>query len=575
MQIALTALLVASAAAFTVANLPLAAPASAASCDDIKIIFARGSGQKLGESEYQTFKSELTTQLTGSPELTYSFYELGTASQDGHQYPAIELDFLTTISATISAGSAFKYGESVSEGMAELTAYTSNLSTTCPETKFVLAGYSQGAQVVSISAPKISPEKIIYAATFGDPKLYLPEGKGINPPACSGQNLSPYRAYAPNCKTYQGSLGAKNPYQESGWDGKLGLYCNDKDLICGAGLNLSDAGDSNFLENIKTNAMLAHTSYVSASIIKKAAEDTADKIALAFAGQTNSTTYQQNRSLDPDHQSITSPSKATSIIIFDEPSPMFSQSFIAYANDRINDFINRGDDLILSSYSSHGIDSNLYLGMLSLGNKNFDLCGQLGACAKYIYFAEKANINNPEDYLVAELEYLLNKYQWPDSQSAKNIYIFTEDTSHASPAARQLILEAKNTNTNIEFVSSSLKTVSKTNPSFVKNVSATSGSPKLSNISYNINPDGIELKYQSNAAALFISVNDAPLGLTTEKSLNIIDINIGDKLTLTPIDDYGNFGEASEIIIKQSDIKNIAVPTIGEVVPHTPNCGKR
>lgn len=566
MRIALTAFIVASAAAFTVAILPLAAPVSATSCDDIKVIFARGSGQELDESEYRSFKSALEAELKNT-NLSYGFYELGTTAQAGHQYPAVALNFLNTISAVVSAGTAFEYGNSVSEGSAELVAYIENVSAACPTTKFILAGYSQGAQVISMSTSKIDSDKIIYAATFGDPKLYLPEGQGINPPACSGQNLSPYRAYAPNCKTYQGSLGAKNPYQESGWDGKIGLYCNDKDLICGAGLNLDSSGDgdADFLERIRKNAMFAHTSYASASTIKRAVVDASNKITLAFAGQSQTKNTPSNASK----------STATSIIIFSEPSPMFSSSFIKYANSQINTFIDRGDDIILSTYSIHGIDSNLYLGMMTLDNPNFNFCNQLGACAKYIYFAEHANIENSEDYLVAELEYLLEKYSWPNSENSKNIYIFTENVDSASSTAKQLILEAKNYNINVDFVSPELKTTAKSNHGSAKNTAFAASTPaNISNISYSLVANMVELKYQLNAAAVLISMNDAPLGLTSQNSIKITDANFGDKFTLIPIDRNGNFGESTEIIIQPFSYGNIRVPLVGDVIPSVPNCGK-
>ena len=75
MRKALTALLVVSAVAFTAAYLPSATLISAKSCEDLKFIFARGSGQGLGAEEYSAFKSEIEAELkrTGS-NLKYSFY---------------------------------------------------------------------------------------------------------------------------------------------------------------------------------------------------------------------------------------------------------------------------------------------------------------------------------------------------------------------------------------------------------------------------------------------------------------------------------------------------------------------
>ena len=278
-------ILVASAVAFTVAYLPSATNSFAISCDDVKFIFARGSGQKINDREYSTFKTDISLKLKAkTSNLRYSFYELGSKDQNGAKYPAISVDKFTTIlSAKISAGTSFAYGDSINEGITELENYVASISNTCKNTKFILAGYSQGAQVMTMAIPYLDPNKVIYVATFGDPKLYLPEGKGLNPDACLGKNLSPYREFAPNCHTYAGLLDAKKPYQPSDWFGKIGLWCKDKDIICGAGLELSTSGDNNnFLENLTNNIIHGHVTYVEDGVISSAANTIAKKLQKTF-----------------------------------------------------------------------------------------------------------------------------------------------------------------------------------------------------------------------------------------------------------------------------------------------------
>lgn len=283
MRKALTALLVVSAVAFTAAYLPSATLISAKSCEDLKFIFARGSGQGLGAEEYSAFKSEIEAELkrTGS-NLKYSFYELGSSSHGGSSYPAIELNPLNILSGTISAGKAFSYGNSVNSGISELQSYINEISSNCSNTKFVIGGYSQGAQVISTSATMLPSDKIIYAATFGDPKLYLPEGRGNFPDACRGYNLSPYREYAPNCYTYIGAFGGQIPYQSVNWQGKIGLWCKDKDIVCGAGLDLSKGGEGNLFERLINSALSSHISYVSDGIFTSAAKTIVSKIQTAY-----------------------------------------------------------------------------------------------------------------------------------------------------------------------------------------------------------------------------------------------------------------------------------------------------
>ena len=71
-----------------------------------------------------------------------------------------------------------------------------------------------------------------YAATFGDPKIYLPEGEGIIPAACKNENLSDYRMYVPDCQAYKGMLGAVEPYRPEALAGKVGTWCNRYDILC-------------------------------------------------------------------------------------------------------------------------------------------------------------------------------------------------------------------------------------------------------------------------------------------------------------------------------------------------------
>lgn len=98
----------------------------------------------------------------------------------------------------------------------------------------MLAGYSQGAMVVAEAVKSFRFDQVIYVALFGDPKLYLPEGKGLLPDACLGRNYSLYRVYVPNCRTHTGSLGERDPYVYGELSGKYGLWCNSDDYICGS-----------------------------------------------------------------------------------------------------------------------------------------------------------------------------------------------------------------------------------------------------------------------------------------------------------------------------------------------------
>ena len=198
---------------------------NAESCPDLRVVFVRGSGGiRWDDDNYQTFRDAVAEKLalTG---LTYESIDL--------DYPAIGigLDSLdVTIGALVGSGDAYQFGESVDTGVKNLVELVNNSS--CSTTKYIIGGYSQGAMVVSKSLGSLNADKVVYAATFGDPKIYLPEGEGLIPAACKGENLSDYRMYVPDCKAYQGLLGSYIPYEPIAFEGKFGTWCNKGDLFC-------------------------------------------------------------------------------------------------------------------------------------------------------------------------------------------------------------------------------------------------------------------------------------------------------------------------------------------------------
>ena len=282
--------IVASAVAFTVACLPLAAPTSASSCDDVKFVFARGTDQALNASEATTFETSIRSALNhaGLSMLKTSFYELGSGSYNGASYPAAGVDLLQMLGEHVSANNTSAFYDSVSQGEQELKSYLSAVNKICPETKFVLGGYSQGAMVITNSIPELNPDNIIFVATFGDPLLYLPEGEGIMPAACRGEKFSSYRIFAPECHTAAGILGAKKPYEPIGWSEKIGLWCNQYDFICGAGLKTSaKLSSENIINQLTENAFSAgHNNYVSDGHFYTASKIIAKKIGQDFHSST-------------------------------------------------------------------------------------------------------------------------------------------------------------------------------------------------------------------------------------------------------------------------------------------------
>ena len=177
-------------------SLPAVTYATSPGCTDTLTVFARGSGSAVNESsDFLAFRDALSSELTYRlPTLSNRFYDLGSTPQNGAQFLDISIEDPAVITGIVFDGEASDYNQSVQTGIAELTNLIHSTLATCPQTKFILAGYSQGAQVISttlLNSP-LAPDQLIFAATFGDPKLYLPEGHKSSifstPDACRGLN---------------------------------------------------------------------------------------------------------------------------------------------------------------------------------------------------------------------------------------------------------------------------------------------------------------------------------------------------------------------------------------------------
>lgn len=253
---------------------PLSSVSAARNCPEVRFVFARGSGGELGKDQnYLAWRAGIEGKLDGMG-LSYEFIDL--------DYPAVGIDNLSVITgAFFGAGEAYEFGASVNDGVEKLITMINHDK--CTKTKYVLGGYSQGAMVVSKALRDLDAEKIIYAATFGDPKIYLPEGKswfavgfgsnsgknfartGTVPAACRNENLSDYRMYVPDCYAYEGLLGSYQPYEPMSFQGKVGTWCNKYDVFCSSYLSVA-----------------SHVGYVADNLYEDAGRVVADKVADAL-----------------------------------------------------------------------------------------------------------------------------------------------------------------------------------------------------------------------------------------------------------------------------------------------------
>jgi cutinase len=141
------------------ACLATAAPAASAECPDVELVFARGTSEPAGLGRVgRALSDQLAASLGGRSLGVYAV-----------NYPA-SYDFLAA-----------------ADGAADVTNRIATMSQTCPNTRFVLGGYSQGAAVMDMllgipplgekvgdvgSAPPMPQSmasKVAAVAVFGNP----------------------------------------------------------------------------------------------------------------------------------------------------------------------------------------------------------------------------------------------------------------------------------------------------------------------------------------------------------------------------------------------------------------------
>ncbi|WP_380161279.1 cutinase family protein [Kineococcus sp. NBC_00420] len=167
------------------ALLSAAAPATAATCSDVEVVFARGTGETPGLG------------IVGSP-----FVRALTSELSDRTVTSYAVDYAANTSQT-SAG----------PGATDMSAHVREVAAACPSTRFVLGGYSQGATVTDIAVG------IRTGTTTGTPVPAELSGRVAavvvfgNPLGLSGRTIA----------TASTTYGTKSKD-----------YCNSSDTVCGS-----------------------------------------------------------------------------------------------------------------------------------------------------------------------------------------------------------------------------------------------------------------------------------------------------------------------------------------------------
>lgn len=198
-------------ATWALLSTPLSSPvASADPCSDVAVVFARGTHQEPGLGNIgQAFADSLTSQVGGRSVDVYAV-----------NYPAND-----------------DYHNSANAGSNDASAHIQDTVASCPNSRIVLGGYSQGSTVIDLATqamPASVADHVAAVALFGEPS------SGFSSMLWGGQPLPTI-----------------NPL----YGGKTISLCAPDDPICSGGGNI-----------------MAHVSYIDAGMTNQAATFAANKI---------------------------------------------------------------------------------------------------------------------------------------------------------------------------------------------------------------------------------------------------------------------------------------------------------
>lgn len=237
-QAFLLVLVLLSSFALAVTATPLASADPACTPGGVYVVFARGSGQRLGEVEEKAFKTHLSYAFGIRGITNLAWAELGNLDGDqgdgqdpdtpSIEYPATRVDDWHAVS--------WIYGASVEIGLHELVKHLNERVKRpgCDRETIVLGGYSQGADVIGWALEgngadpnwSFSPQvrrQIGFVALYGDPR--------------SNRLSSPCPVFAQgNARCGYGDsagiLYGRYPYAPDSMAYRIGSWCDQDDGIC-------------------------------------------------------------------------------------------------------------------------------------------------------------------------------------------------------------------------------------------------------------------------------------------------------------------------------------------------------
>ena len=498
----------------------------------------------MSDIDYQTFKKKIGIYLS---DVNYSVYELGTANNG---YPAYSPDDLFSVLGTyISAGESYEFGESIERGTEELISYVRAETKHCKDKKFILVGYSQGAFVIDKALPYLNSAKIFYVATFGDPKLYLPEGKNKN--ACKNIGLSSYRVYVPDCEVDEGVLGGQNPYETNDLKEKRGAWCNQNDFICGSSLYFLDIWKG-------------HTSYTSSNGYEKFAKIISDKI--------------KAKEKTPETEARYSNYKKRDIVLLYDYQDRFRlyscrdcDSISVEMRDLLISLAEHGSRIAVYNYYSLA-NSTMYLEeMIPFTNDNFAEKLDDWNIENQLHYERIAGGGDNMYYAIKEVS---RNGKWLDG-AERNIFIYRDNISSSRISFDGTMIEeairvAKENNVKI-YTFNSGGSIWAPMREIPEKTGGEAIGTDLDKIILNKNKSKTISKYSSRTFELnheskytLVIINDAIYGLTDKESITIKNIDEDKKNTIVFVQ-YNENGRPEKKIVHTIGQDRLSVPDSGKL----------
>ena len=202
-------LTIAVAAVAVPISLSQSVPVAAEPCPDVEVVFARGTGEPPGVGGIgQAFVDAVRAQAGGRSVGVY-----------GVQYPASR---------------AFE--TSTPAGATDAAAHIQSMAASCPATRMVLGGYSQGAAVIDLatnSAPPAAADHVAASALFGGPRSAFADTLSSGPlpvtaPLYAGKTIDLCAQNDPICSAGGWDWGAHGAYVVNGMVAQAAAYAAER-----------------------------------------------------------------------------------------------------------------------------------------------------------------------------------------------------------------------------------------------------------------------------------------------------------------------------------------------------------